>query len=112
MGLPQRRLHLRRGKNAPWNRRSRRERGQIPAPNSNSDLPVLRFGDPSVLQLVDQRDPAVPQVARFWVLPGQQCVMTRLIPADVRQLVGQVNRGFGLHWGRMSKCDANVGQRS
>lgn len=91
--------------------RGRREQGQILALISKPDLPILRFGDPSVLQLVDQRDPAVLQVAGFWILPGQQCVVTRLIAADVRQLVGQVDRGFGLHWGHTRKCDANVGQR-
>lgn len=89
----------------------RREHGQILALISKPDLPILRFGDPSVLQLVDQRDPAVLQVARFWVLPGQQRVVTRLIAAHVRQLVGQVDRGFGLHWGHTRKRDANVGQR-
>lgn len=65
--------------------------------SKSSYLPVFGLGDPSVLQLVHQSDPAVPQVLGHRVRPGQLHTVAHLIAAGVCQHVGQVDRRLCLH---------------
>lgn len=61
-------------------------------------LPGVGLAEPAVLQLVDQRDPAVAEVRGHRVGPGQQGGVAYLVPPGVRQGEAEVHRSLGLNW--------------
>lgn len=74
-------------------------------------LPVVGLRHTSVPQLVHQRDPPVLQVGGHRVHPGQPRVVAHLIPAGIRQHVGQIDRSFGLNCGRHKRTQKQVVKR-